>query len=139
MSLHTADEIAAVLEDHHSFGECILEDVRWRDYGITLDLVFNYIWDNGDRVRDNLDQPLLKTVTFHGVREFHVRNELNEAMLLSPERINWGIGEIAVMRIADDPHFLARYGGLPVPTHHVVCQWESERRVDVVFTSMEVS
>jgi len=147
----TTEEIRRSLAMHYEFGECILEDVRWRREGTVLDLVFNYVWEgyaavdppaarrrDYGRIRQDLDRPVTKTLRFHLVQEFRVFNALNDLHCANPEEIGWGLSEVAAVRAEESESVLSPYAGLATPMHHVACRWEGERRIDVVFSSLEV-
>jgi len=125
-------EIRNLLYGHYEFGECVIEDVRWRDQGATIDLLLNYVWSDADgfafdgqrfsvkdgRLRSDLDTPLVKTLRFHLVQEFHAHNWWNAA-IVSADVLNWGASEVAAIRVQDDSLFLSKYRSHPVDFHHV--------------------
>jgi hypothetical protein len=147
----TNAEIDRLLKEHYEFGECILEDVRWRHRGATLDLVFDYVWQgqaqfdsansrriNYGNIRADLNRAELKVVRFHVVQEFHIRNALNDLACENIYELGEGFSEVAALRLADDDQLVASYRSLAVPAHHVICWWEGNRRIDIVFSEMEV-
>jgi len=82
--------------------------------------------------------PHRKTLTLRNVQELHVRNALSEYMVLHPDELNWGLSEVSSVRVVDDAEVLSRYQFLPIPLHHLRCNWEGERRIDVVFSTLDV-
>jgi len=76
---------------------------------------------------------------FGRVQEIHFGNALNASMLAEPEQLNWGMNEIAAMRLIDDPNVLNSYRNLPVIFHQVEIRWENERRIQVVFADVNVT
>lgn len=138
MIFESSEAIEAYLKQHHDFGECILEDVRWRHFGTVIDLVFDYIWTAAGTVRPEYMPPALKTISLHGVQELHIHNSLSEYMSLHPNELNWGLSEVSSVRVINNEQLLARYRSLPLPLHHLRLNWEGERRIDAVFGTMEV-
>jgi hypothetical protein len=143
-------EIGRLLKGHYGFGECVLEDVRWKHQGTTLDLVFNYIWldstdtltDSGQvssgEIRADLGRPELRILRFHIVQEYHVHNDLNDLACENVYELGEGFSEVAAVRLEDDPVYIAKYQSLARPFHHVTCWWEAGRRIDVVFSELQV-
>ena len=62
-------------------------------------------------------------------------NALNSKMLRNPESINWGLNEVALVKVVDDR--LQIYEHSPVPLTHLAFLWEGERRIDVIFSELE--
>jgi catechol-2,3-dioxygenase len=58
-------------------------------------------------------------------------------MLRNPESINWGLNEVALLRVIDDQESKPDKVSTP-PLTHVAFLWESNRRIDVVFAELEV-
>ncbi|HEX5438989.1 MAG TPA: hypothetical protein VFW98_17690 [Gemmatimonadaceae bacterium] len=138
MILETGERIAQYLQQHHHFSECVLEDIRWLHYGTSIELVFDYIWTQDGELRSDTTSPEIEALRFLGVQEFSLKNALNEAISLQPAEVNWGLSEIAMLQLVDDETLLAKYKSLPIPVHHVRCSWESDRQIDIVFTTVEV-
>lgn len=127
-----------LLQKYNNFDECIILEVRLRDYQTTLELLINYIWDDQGNIRPNLDDLDLVVVRFQLVQEIHISNDLNSAKLIEPERMNWGMNAISLIRIKDQESKLAPYRGLPVSFHHAAISWESARRIEVVFAQLQI-
>lgn len=138
MSLESAEAITDYLRRHRDFEECVLEDVRWLHFGTTVELVFDYIWDHDGTVRPEYAPANRKTLVLRNVQELHVWNALSEYMVLHPNELNWGLSEVSSVRLVDDEQVLGRYALLPIPLHQLRCNWEHERRVDVVFSTLDV-
>jgi hypothetical protein len=153
MKITPSVEIREVLFNHYHFGECALTKVVWMAYGTVLEFVFDYIYQDSEgfqidsrgnpttrepKIRPDLDQPLIKTLRFHSVQEFHVYNRLNDAQLDNPDQINWGFGEVSAVTLEDSSQFLANYRHQSSTFHHVAVTWEGDRRIDVVFAKLEV-
>ncbi len=117
-----------LLAKYYNLGECVLLDVRWKQWGFSLELVFDYKCDVEDRV----------VVRFSAVQEFHASYEWNDYILSEPKVIDWGSAEVAQVCLENSEAFLAKYHSRPVSFHHVAVRWESERRMDVVFSELEI-
>jgi hypothetical protein len=129
-----------LLAEYQDFQECVLLDVRWRQWGFALELVFDYIWKEKDVLRDNLDAEEKVVLRFSAVQEFHVSYKWNDFILSEPEVIDWGSGEISLIRLEENESFLEKYRSRPVPFHHVAVLWEGsdKRRIDIVFSQLEI-
>lgn len=137
----TANDIAsfeAALTRYGWFQECLLKDVRWDQFGTTTHLDFDYIWGEGGPAKGHvLSEPRSITLSLQGVQELIIRNALTDAMLADPERLDWGISEIARVRL--QPASAQGVSGQPQDgPYHLVVEWESERRVDATFFEMRI-
>jgi hypothetical protein len=138
MMLESAELITDYLNRYRRFEDRLLQDVRWRLYGTVIELEFDYVWSDNGAIRSEYEQPNLKVLALHNVQEFHLWNGLTEHMSLHPEDLNWGLSEVASVRVVDDPVVLGKYQHVAVPLHHLRCAWEGERRIDIVFATLEV-
>lgn len=134
------EDISKKLEEYKNFQECVLLDVRWYHYGTTVELTFDYVWDTDGKLRTKLNENEPIVVCMRLVQEFRLNNALNEAMVLQSEQINWGLNEVAAIRIVEDSELLDRYSKLPKDFHHMAVLWErgSSRRIDVIFSELEI-
>jgi hypothetical protein len=137
--LVSSEDIAAYLADHHNLQECILEEVRWRHFGTVLALVFDYIWTADGSVRPEYSSKDLICLSLRNVQEYHLFNGMSEYMSLHPEELNWGLSEVSSVRLVHEEFTLARYRSLPIPLHHLRCEWEGPRQIDVVFSTVEIT
>lgn len=139
MTTNDRAALEAALVRYGWFQECLLKDIRWDRFGTTIHLDFDYIWDGGGpeagRIRD---EPRRITLSLLGVQELKIHNALTAAILAHPERLDWGISEISRVRLepAPDTGNAAESKGGP---HNLVVEWESERRIDAIFTEMRVA
>ncbi|MEJ7712985.1 MAG: hypothetical protein WKF84_24870 [Pyrinomonadaceae bacterium] len=101
-----------------------------------MELIFDYIWTDDGHIRSNLERPENITLKFRLVQEFRMHNALNAVMCAHPEEVGWGLNEVAVARVNDDVHEQHRF--LPAPFNHVAFLWEGERRIDIIFSELEV-
>lgn len=143
-------DIHRLLYEYYYFQECIIKDIQWHRYGTSVDIVFDYVWSGNaigspslgppqaGRLREDLKTPKLIVVRFRIVQEFHLRNALHSAMIEQIQNINWGINEVSSVNIEDDNLFLSPYRGSQIPFHHITCRWEGDRRIDIVFGTLEI-
>jgi hypothetical protein len=131
-------KIDDLLAEYRNFDECLLLEVRLRDYQSTLELHFNYVYDSDGNFRTNLDEIVPILLRLRLVQEVLIRNNLNATKLLEPERMDWGMNQIALIRLEDDKNLLAPYKNLPLEHHHIAVRWEDARRIDVIFVELEV-
>jgi hypothetical protein len=108
MILESADSIKAYLSEHRDFGDCILDDVVWLQYGTIIQLVFDYIWEPDGSIRTEYSKPCIKRLTLQNVQEWRVLNGLGEYMVLHPEELDWGLSEVAIVRLVDNSAMVAR-------------------------------
>ena len=127
-------DIQKFLIEHKGFAECIIEEFRLTDYGTTFEVALNYIWDATGQLRSNIDEPQRIVLRFRLFQELKINNSLNEQMLRHPEDINWGLNEIACIKLVGDK--------VEAGAEHSFIQlafvWEGNRRIDVVFLEFEV-
>ncbi|MFI0417419.1 hypothetical protein [Spongiactinospora sp. 9N601] len=131
--------IRAALAHYQNFGECIITDVGWAHYGTSIEVSFDYIWD-GTRIRDDLGtRPHIVVVRAVLVQEMHLGNALNVSMLEHPEKLNWGLSEVAQVVLVEDSDMARPYShpsGLQC--HHLAIRWEAKRRIDMVAFGFEL-
>jgi hypothetical protein len=137
MKTNEKEQIEKLLDSYHSLSECVIETISLSDYGTTVEVVFNYIWDEEGNVRGDLERPKELVLRFRIVQEFHLANALNAYMCEFPREINWGLNEISRAALLSDDS-LNRYGSLPIPFQHMVFYWEGERRLDIIFSELEI-
>jgi hypothetical protein len=105
-----------------------LHEVRVWNFLYNVDLVFNYVWSSGNDVRpDVLTSPFFVTLRLVGVEDLRYVGALTEGMRQHPERINWGLSEVANVEVVDRGELV----GLSVI-------WESDRALEVTFVSFEL-
>lgn len=128
-------EIVKVLERYRSFEECLLKEVRTVCFGTGVELRFDYIWSDedpeGELVSDNPRPVTLRLDVVHDVRFV---TALPPGIHTGPERANWGLSEVALVRLKNPSDVgEAHRGRSDVPLCHLVVDWEGDRRLDVVF------
>ncbi|MEU6020805.1 hypothetical protein [Micromonospora sp. NPDC047134] len=115
------------LEKWGNFEECLVHDVRPIIFGFGLDLVMNYVWDDGGIREDALDVPHLVTLRMLGVDYLCFAGGLTESMKGDPGRINWGLTEVAHIVPVSAPSGLG-----------IAVEWEGSRRLEVRFSELEI-
>jgi len=131
-------EIKNLLKIYKNFEKCLLVSIKWLEFGKTIELIFDYIWDDEGNLRNNLDKEEFIVLRFKLVQEFHFKSGLNSSMVLEPEQINWGINEISCIRLVENSDILKQYDSLPKQSYHVEIMWEGDRHIDVIFSEMEI-
>lgn len=131
-------EIQPVLHAYRDFLECIVERIEWADFGTTVTIAFDYIWNADGSVRPDNEQRLLVSLTLHRVEEFEVSNKIPPAVLEEPSELGWSFSEVARAQIARDDRSCAYdRGGIQFCTLTILR--ESGPWIRIVFAEMEVS
>ena len=121
-------ELNAALRRWSRFEECVLHEIRSTDAFSTLDLIFDYLWNDEGRVRDGPgDELSLVKVTASVIKELTFEDGFSEAMGRWPEQVNWGIAKVAEVSISGD--------GLDL---RLIVNWEGDRRIEIICGSIEV-
>lgn len=139
MKANNKAEIRRLLEGFRNFQECVVEDVKWLDFGTTVEVQLDYTWTDAGQIRPDLEHPEIIVMKFRLVQEFRLSNALNDVMCAEPEQIGWGISEVDVVRLFNEDFFLRQYQFLPAPFHHVAFMFGGDRRIDIIFSELEVS
>ena len=140
MLAQTTDEIKEMLSKYRFFGECIIEEFRWTNFGTSLVVVFNYIFDAQGRIRKNLSTPLLVAMQFDCMQRLYINNGIRDSLCQEIERINWGWAEVAGVDVDDHSPLLATYVGWTMRFHSVTFSWEgkTDHKIRVVFARMSI-
>lgn len=131
-------EAIKVLEKYKCLQECVLKDIKWKDYCTNVDFIFDNIWSSTGEIRQNLDQEQLIVLKFRSVQEFHFLGNLSKDNILNPELINWGLNEISIIQIIEDSSLLEKYNSTKLRFFHVRVLWENERKIDLVFKHLKI-
>lgn len=122
------EELTAALHRWRNFEECLLHEVRSNHWFYSVDLVFNYVWDSDGAIRKDFTRhPLLVTLRLSGLEEFHLIGALTSGMKQSPERIDWGLSEVALVTADRQDEFL-----------RLCVAWESERLLKAKCLSFQI-
>lgn len=134
-------EMRELLEKHRSFEECLLREVRTARFGTAVVLRFDYIWDDDDPDGGLVaDDPRVVRLRLELVREVRLVTALPAGVLAEPERADWGLTEVALVRLEDSSELLAAHRERSdAPLHHLVVEWESDRRLDLIFERLSYS
>jgi len=139
--------LEARLKDFNSFQECIVERVEFSRFRTRLEIVINYIWDDGGRVRTDIDErQVLYRLTFDPVFEVRFVSGLTAYQSSHLDELNWGLNEISRITPLDIQQDQEQYAGFPGMIQGVSVQWswnttsaEHDRRIDVVFSNLEIA
>jgi hypothetical protein len=129
------------LEKWHYLQDCLLEDIHLVHHGSSLELRFNYIWiEYGKRVRSDKDSPLYVNVRCHLVHYLWFVGGLTASMIREPERINWGLSEIEIVKVAGPDMFSQgmRQPAIPRDVLVLVCCAAGGRRWEIVCSDIDV-
>lgn len=96
----SSDSIEEQLGEYRHFQECLLRELRTSRFGTTLELDFQYIWDDKDGTGVALAAtPRKVTLAFDLVFEFRVITAFPKAIVVCPDRADWGLTEVALVRL----------------------------------------
>ncbi|MGE0817705.1 MAG: hypothetical protein AB7O74_03500 [Candidatus Nanopelagicales bacterium] len=98
--------------------EALMTDLRLTQFGYAVRVAFEIVIDVGGR---SLGEPIPVVFELEAVHELALVGALTEAMREHPESINWGLSEVARVRVEDDPRGI-----------RLEAIWEGDRRVTVV-------
>lgn len=128
MSGTNTDRIADSLRRWRNLEECLLHEIRVSPDLYRIELKFNHIWKGEDRVRERvLEEPVFVTLRLVGIEELQFIGALTEGMKGSPELLDWGLTEVAGVRVRDRNGLIA-----------LTVDWESERRLEVRCVTIEL-
>lgn len=138
MRLSQQHEIQELLNQHHSFSECIIADFDWARFGTEVELTLRYIYDDDGHIYKSMDDWRTLVLRFLLVQELRISNGLTQTMCNRPEQLNWGFSEIALMKLVENSELAEPFRELSMPFHHMSILWETERRIDIVFSEIEI-
>jgi hypothetical protein len=122
------EAIREELDRHDGLADCLLHELRLVNYGYSIELDFNLVFGVDKGVRpDVLENPEIITFRLDGVTSLDLIGGLAEGMVAHPEAINWGLSEVAGVRV------LTTDAG---PRLDVA--WEAERRITIDFHSASI-
>lgn len=127
-------ELELLVESYRNFRECILLDLIWQHQGTKIGLKFNYVWDRHGLIRSDLERDEIVIVWCEMVQSFSVYNDLSAPLIEHPDQIDWGLSEIASLRVNGREATL-------VEGHRLIdiaLRWNDERRIDVTAVSFSI-
>ena len=102
MKIETLEGITHWLEQSGNLFEALMHELYLANFGYSVHVGFQAI------VRDSdghvLDQSLDVGFDLEGVQKLVLEGGLTRAMLEHPERINWGLSEVARVRVTPSEH-----------------------------------
>jgi len=128
MSGGARERLSEQLSRWRNLEECLLHEFRWSPDLYSADIVFNNVRDDNGRVRERvLEEPVRIGFRLVGIDEVRFVGALTEGMKRFPERINWGLAEVATVGVLSRGDLL----GLSV-------RWESDRLLEVICVSIDL-
>ena len=122
--------ISNLLEKYNHFEECIIEDIRFRNYLGTVEIGLNYIYGLGTDIRKDIETKRILTLRFHLVESLKFRGGLSSENLKDFDNVNWSLNEIALVELRD-----------PIESDQlkeVSILWEGDRRIDIKFLEFDI-
>ncbi len=122
------EEIREKLLLLNNFQECIIESIRFLKFATTIEIDFDYIWDDNKNVRKNLKDKKIITLRFELVEKFLLENIFTQG-IDNVDFLNWSYNEIAMIKIEDGND-----------KNRVKIFWEINRKrsIELTFSSLEV-
>ena len=122
-------ELSSRLVEWRHFEECLIHDFRWTNWTYSVEVTFDYVWDPAGRVRRDVDsEPLLVALRLKGVESLRFVGALTDGMKREPERINWGLSEVAGVSATERAGFLV-----------IRIDWEGERHFEICCLTAELA
>lgn len=115
--LQTVTEISGWLVESGDLSEALFAELSLTRFGYSAHAVFEQIINPDGRA---LNAPRRVIFEFEAIHNLSLFGALTPRMLAHPEEINWGLSEIALVRVAR-AEFGVRFEAL----------WEGERKVEV--------
>ena len=117
MRLDTFGEIESWLSETGALSEALLDESSLTEFGYSAHVVFTRLIDRNGRL---LDEPSQVTFDFEGIHDLTMQGALTPRMLAHPEEINWGLSEVALVRVSSSEKGF-RFEAL----------WEGDRKIAV--------
>jgi hypothetical protein len=117
MRFDGVSEIGEWLAGSGGLSEALLHELALARFGYSIRAVFQVIADLDGAV---LQEPRQVVVDLDGVDRLELRGGLTPRMVEHPEEINWGLSEVALVRV------MAVDGGVRFEV-----LWEGDRRIEV--------
>jgi hypothetical protein len=131
-------EIRDALSRYKFLQECILTNVNFVNHLADVDISFNYIYDVNGNFRTDMNRNQIVTLRLSLIQWFQMNGGLTSNQLLYPEKMDWGSSEVSIVRISSDSALLKEHVSLNIRLHHLEILWETNRRIDIIFSTMEI-
>lgn len=103
----------------HHLDECLLIEMALTQFGYGVRLAFNHIWASEGHVRPDLDQREERVIIeLSAIQRLVLEGGLSQHMIDHPDRINWGLSEVATV------HAEPCEAGL-----RLLLLWEQDRKI----------
>jgi hypothetical protein len=131
-------EIQAILDRYRRFEECLLRGLRLSHFALKLELEFEYIWERAadDRWRVAVE-PSTVVLALEPVEQALISLRVPAGILEEPSRADWGLTEVAVVRV-EEPSDVSAWATSSRHRHKLVVAWERDQQIDVVFRRLHV-
>ncbi len=137
--MEPVNELAALRAQVHAyrdFEECVVVGVEWLDWGTSLNVDIDFVWQDDGSVRSTGVSRRIVSIRFLGVSDLHLVNDLVDGMVGGSASVNWGHGEIACLRIE---HAAPTRTRLTVPSYRALFRREGYSWFEVVFVQWRIA
>ncbi|GAB4097902.1 hypothetical protein [Sinomonas halotolerans] len=101
MTDQRVESLQKALDRFNGFSECLLAELRLVNYGYSIEIDLNLVFDDIGSVRsDVLEVSRICTLRLDGVKSMILIGGLSDWMVSHPEDINWGLSEIAGIEVS---------------------------------------
>lgn len=129
--------LQAQLHAYRDFDECVVLAVRWLTWGTKIAVDMDFVWEDGGGVRATDRDRRIVTITFSGVSELRLENDLTDDMVNDASSLTWGMGEIACLRVERAAPL--RRSRLSQPSYRASFRREGYAWFEVTFTRWDFS
>ena len=126
------NKIEEELTNYNHFEECVIDEIRFSEFGTTINILIDNIWDENNKLRKNLSEKSNIQISFSIVQEFTLHNAMNTLMINEINRLDSGINVISMIKIEDAKNYTSIYSDIPV-NFIMSILWEGGWRIDIVF------
>lgn len=137
MVIKVFSEMIKTIDRYKSFQECILTALEFKDGLTSVEFTIDFLYDVNGNFRAAPEPQMIK-LKLNQTQLFKFNGDLSKSQLERPDLINWGLNEVSIVKIKDSSPLLDMCSSSP-GFFHCEFLWESNRKIDVIFRSMEVS
>lgn len=131
-------ELRALIHAYQDFSECIVDAIEISDFGTTVVLKLDYIWEPDGAVRPDVEPKLVVELRFRLVDELRINNSLKPSTLDDPSTLSWGHAEIARIEILR-PNGGAEKSERAVALHRMIAWREEGPWIEMTFVELDVA
>ena len=129
-------EIQATLHAYRDFSECIVTGIVLENFGTTVKVLLDYIWNADGTVKGESDESIEVTLTFRLLQDLDIRNRLGPENLVDPSSINWSHSEVALVEVRADERSQV-YDSADIPFFHCTLWWEQHPWIEIIAASLD--